>query len=89
MDVDLPSVGDGAGNSPKKVSFAADAKPGSASSSRLTSVVPESVADSEAKPTALDGVIGQLEVYQSGAVKMRLHNGIVLDVSIFSPDGVP
>ncbi|KIP10042.1 hypothetical protein PHLGIDRAFT_85772 [Phlebiopsis gigantea 11061_1 CR5-6] len=29
----------------------------------------------------LDGVIGQLEVYQSGAVKMRLSNGILLDVN--------
>lgn len=28
----------------------------------------------------VDGVVGQLEVYESGAVKMRLANGIVMDV---------
>jgi DNA-directed RNA polymerase III subunit RPC4 len=28
----------------------------------------------------VDGVIGQLEVYRSGAVKMRLGNGILLEV---------
>jgi len=31
-------------------------------------------------PAHVDGVIGQLEIYQSGAVKMRLANGILLDV---------
>ncbi|KAG6899878.1 hypothetical protein C0993_005848 [Termitomyces sp. T159_Od127] len=37
----------------------------------------------EAKPAEpkVDGVIGRLEVYRSGAVKMRLANGIVLDVT--------
>jgi len=34
----------------------------------------------EPKPK-VDGVIGQLEVHQSGAVKMRLGNGIVMDVT--------
>lgn len=29
----------------------------------------------------IDGVAGQLEVYESGAVKMRFANGIVMDVS--------
>jgi len=29
----------------------------------------------------VDGVIGQLEVHRSGAVKMRLGNGIVMDVT--------
>lgn len=33
----------------------------------------------------LDGVVGQLEVYASGAVKMRLANGIVMDVSYRHP----
>jgi DNA-directed RNA polymerase III subunit RPC4 len=28
----------------------------------------------------IDGIIGQLEIYRSGTVKMRLANGIVLDV---------
>jgi RNA polymerase III RPC4 len=27
-----------------------------------------------------DGIIGQLEIYRSGVVKMRLANGILLDV---------
>jgi len=40
---------------------------------------PEDV-DEEKPPEHVDGIIGQLEVYQSGAVKMRLANGIVLDV---------
>ena len=30
----------------------------------------------------IDGVVGQLEVYKSGAVKMRIGNDIVLDVSV-------
>lgn len=29
----------------------------------------------------VEGIIGQLEVYESGAVKMRLSNGIAMDVS--------
>jgi DNA-directed RNA polymerase III subunit RPC4 len=28
----------------------------------------------------VDGIIGQLEIHRSGAVKMRLANGILLDV---------
>jgi DNA-directed RNA polymerase III subunit RPC4 len=31
---------------------------------------------------AIDGIIGQLEMYRSGAVKMRLANGILLDVRV-------
>lgn len=45
--------------------------------------VPEDV-DKEKPPAHVDGEIGKLEIYQSGAVKMRLANGIVLDVSAFS-----
>jgi DNA-directed RNA polymerase III subunit RPC4 len=64
----------------KKVSFAPDAKPDIASlSSRTPSVVPSEEAK-EAAP--IDGVIGQLEVYKSGAVKIRLANGILLDVRL-------
>jgi DNA-directed RNA polymerase III subunit RPC4 len=43
--------------------------------------VPEDV-DEEKPPAHVDGKIGQLEIYQSGAVKMRLENGILLDVSL-------
>lgn len=53
--------------STKKVSFAPDVK---------------DEGQSAATPTKeeLDGVIGHLEIYRSGARKMRLANGIVLDV---------
>ncbi|KAF5383831.1 hypothetical protein D9615_003678 [Tricholomella constricta] len=37
-------------------------------------------AESETPQPKVDGVIGKLEMYRSGAVKMRLANGIVLDV---------
>jgi DNA-directed RNA polymerase III subunit RPC4 len=57
----------------KRVSFSADTKPPAA--------VPEDV-DEEKPPAHVDGKIGQLEIYQSGAVKMRLENGILLDVSL-------
>jgi DNA-directed RNA polymerase III subunit RPC4 len=81
IDVDEPSASDSAQSSPKKVSFATDVKPSSANSSRPTSAIPEPGPNPDT-PTILDGIIGQLEVYQSGAVKMRLENGIVLDVSL-------
>lgn len=71
----------------KKVTFAADVKSASVSSTSTPSAtpVPEMTkqADAEAKKddtNRLDGVIGRLEIYQSGAVKMRLENGILLDV---------
>ena len=61
------------GNESKRVSFSADTKP--------PAPVPEDV-DKEKPPAHVDGVIGQLEIYQSGAVKMRLANGILLDVRV-------
>ncbi len=60
------------GSETKRVSFSADTKPPAA--------MPEDV-DKEKPPAHVDGRIGQLEIYQSGAVKMRLANGILLDVS--------
>ncbi|KAI0305890.1 RNA polymerase III RPC4-domain-containing protein, partial [Multifurca ochricompacta] len=56
----------------KRVSFSDDTKPPAS--------VPEDV-DKEQPPAHVDGVIGQLEIYKSGAVKMRLANGILLDVT--------
>lgn len=56
----------------KHVSFSADTKPPAS--------VPEDV-DKDQPPPHVDGVIGQLEIYKSGAVKMRLANGILLDVT--------
>lgn len=51
---------------PKTVTFASETK------------APMPVTEAEAP--VLDGVIGQLDVYRSGAVKMRLGNGTVLEV---------
>ncbi len=39
-------------------------------------------AEEKEKPV-VDGTIGRLEIYRSGAVKMRLANGILLDVLSF------
>jgi DNA-directed RNA polymerase III subunit RPC4 len=58
----------------KRVSFSEDTKPPASA--------PEDV-DEEKLPAHVDGVIGQLEIYQSGAVKMRLANDILLDVGTF------
>lgn len=64
----------------KKVSFAPDTKLSlTPASSRPSTVPPE-----HTKEEPVDGIIGQLEVYKSGAVKIRLANGILLDVSRIS-----
>jgi len=73
---DKSEPGNAPGNESKRVSFSADTKP--------PAPVPEDV-DKEKPPAHVDGVIGQLEIYQSGAVKMRLANGILLDVSALFP----
>jgi len=79
MNVDAPS------STPKKVTFAPDSKlppPESSATSTRTSAIPENqpppANESEIK---VDGVIGQLEIHQSGAVRMRLGNDIVMDVT--------
>ncbi|KAF9268993.1 hypothetical protein L218DRAFT_953555 [Marasmius fiardii PR-910] len=60
---------------PKKVSFASDVKPEKPDPS-------DSKKNQEqGSEQSLDGIIGRLEVYRSGAVKMRLANGILLDVA--------
>ncbi|KAF8159716.1 RNA polymerase III RPC4-domain-containing protein [Crassisporium funariophilum] len=63
----------------KKVTFAPDSKqsPATATSSQT----PPVVETESKKPEFIDGTIGQLEVYRSGAVKIRLANGILLDVN--------
>lgn len=71
-DTDKSEPGNAPSTESKRVSFSADTKPPAA--------VPED-ADKEKPPAHVDGVIGQLEIYQSGAVKMRLANGILLDVT--------
>lgn len=57
----------------KKVAFADTVKPEPGASNGAP-------AEAETAPPKVEGVIGRLEVYRSGAVKMRLANGIVLDV---------
>lgn len=66
----------------KKVSFAQDTKSAATST---PAVPPQGAAKKpeEESEEKVEGVIGQLEVYESGAVKMRLTNGIVMDVSPF------
>lgn len=63
----------------KKVSFAPDVK---LPASEAGTPVPDAgkATDESAEPS-LDGIIGRLEIHQSGAVRMRLENGILLDVS--------
>jgi len=79
IDVDANQTSVASDSSPKRVTFATEPAPGSSG----TSAVPESVPQGKEGDTEpkVDGVIGQLEVYQSGAVKMRLGNGILLDVT--------
>lgn len=67
----MPEVGG------KKVSFTADTKLDPSSS--LPSVAPSE--PKKVEPIA--GVIGQLEIYRSGAVKIRLANDILLNVKHF------
>lgn len=59
----------------KKVTFADDVK--AASVTPGVTPGPENINKEDSK---VDGIIGRLEIYQSGAVKMRLANGILLDV---------
>ncbi|VDB85008.1 unnamed protein product [Peniophora sp. CBMAI 1063] len=58
----------------KGVSFAQGTKPGQPAKAPVEEAAPE-------EQEYFDGVIGQLEVHRSGAVKMRLANGIVMDVT--------
>ena len=68
----IPEVGG------KKVSFTAGTKLDASSS--LPSAAPSEHKEVE----GISGVIGQLEIYKSGAVKMRLANDILLNVISFS-----
>ncbi|KAJ8094342.1 hypothetical protein PM082_010776 [Marasmius tenuissimus] len=60
-------------NPAKKVSFAPDVKPEQQQQ--------ESEQKKQEAEYTVDGLIGRLEIYKSGAVKMRLANGILLDVT--------
>jgi DNA-directed RNA polymerase III subunit RPC4 len=71
----------------KAVSFAEDTKPPAPSTPTPTKPAEDAdkstdVDNGKPPPRVItDGVIGQLEVHRSGAVKMRLGDGIVLDVT--------
>lgn len=85
MDVDTGQV---LPTTPKKVSFAPDSKPPQSESS-TTSALTSAISESQTKPAEeadpkVDGIIGQLEIHQSGAVKLRLGNGIVMDVCLIT-----
>ncbi|KAG5722158.1 DNA-directed RNA polymerase III subunit rpc4 [Termitomyces sp. T112] len=77
-DINLPAPAENVvmaeGTPTKKVAFADNVK-----SEAGTPDAPS--AETETTQSKVDGVIGRLEVYRSGAVKMRLANGIVLDVT--------
>lgn len=68
---------------PKKVKFAEDTKPpGSGASTPQASgaATPQAKKELSEDEPKISGVVGQLEIYESGTVKMRLGNGILFDV---------
>ncbi|KAJ3497926.1 hypothetical protein NLJ89_g10286 [Agrocybe chaxingu] len=72
------NVGPPSDSTTKKVSFAPDVKPDvDGTPSRTASSAPSDVKVSD----PVDGLVGQLEVYRSGAVNIRLANGVLLDVN--------
>jgi len=74
IDVDAdPPAADTKGKG-KAVSWAPDVK--------VESSVKAEDTDGKQKETqALDGTVGQMEIYKSGAIKMRLGKNVVMDVS--------
>jgi len=72
---------------PKKVTFATPDGPGSGTTTPTTKLE-DSTTEKNPDPP-VDGVIGQLELYRSGAIKMRLANGILLDVGLPIPGLLP
>ncbi|KAF9245249.1 RNA polymerase III RPC4-domain-containing protein [Melanogaster broomeanus] len=77
MEVDAPDQG--VSTVKRRVSFAADVKSPAPTTNSTTPA--EIAAEPPKEIPKIDGIIGQLEVYRSGTVKMRLDNGIVLQVS--------
>ncbi|KAF8582791.1 hypothetical protein K439DRAFT_1661677 [Ramaria rubella] len=70
----------------KKVSFAPDAKPPAPNGQHDPEKGGDTSKDgaktaSTSVEKSIDGVIGQLEVHRSGMIKMRLNNGMLLDVT--------
>ena len=82
----IPAVDKGKGKAvdvPKKVTFATPDGPGSGTVTPTTK--PDYPTTEKIPDPPVDGIIGQLELYRSGAIKMRLSNGILLDVSLLWP----
>ena len=67
---------------PRSETFASDVTPTLSDLPPSPAKPAEKVGNVPAPDPKIDGVIGQLELYQSGAVKMRLANGILLDVRL-------
>ncbi|KAI6112688.1 RNA polymerase III RPC4-domain-containing protein [Pisolithus sp. B1] len=65
----------------RKVSFAADVKPPAPITASSSAATADDDPSAQKDSPKVDGIIGQLEVYRSGAVKMRLGNDILLNVS--------
>ena len=79
----IPRVDKGKGKAvdlPKKVTFATPDGPGSGTTT--PTMKPDDPMAEKFPDPPVDGIIGQLELYRSGAIKMRLSNGILLDVSL-------
>lgn len=79
----LPTVDKGKGKAvdvPKKVTFATPDDAGNGTAT--PAVKPDDSTAEKAPEPPVDGIVGQLELYRSGAIKMRLANGILLDVSL-------
>lgn len=68
---------------PKKVTFVTPDGPGSGTAT--PNIKPDDPAAAKIPDPPVDGIIGQLEMYRSGGIKMRLTNGILLDVSFLQP----
>ena len=86
----IPVVDKGKGkavDTPKRVTFATPDGPGSGTTTPTTK--PEDSTADKIPDPPVDGTIGQLELYRSGAIKMRLANGILLDVSYLQPSSYP
>jgi len=69
----------------KRVTFTADTKPAGLNGVGDTKSGPEVLKEAEPVKAKPSGEIGQLEVYASGAVKIRLGNNTLLDVMAASP----
>lgn len=80
MDVDTPDSKN-LETKQRKVSFAADVKPPAPVAASSSTATADGDPSAQKDAPKVDGVIGQLEVYRSGAVKMRLGNDILLNVS--------